>query len=138
MILGSIKIFYVCRRFTAFVTIVASVLVHRNYQMSLQDPLQVVAGLVSQYLKLLTSSVCGYHLLKQATTKIKLAVDKLPQFQCCKIGHPDAGSQHVGTIHIGSERYGVISAIIIYWFLIHELFLICSLRQLTKKMFQNC
>ncbi|XP_065625532.1 uncharacterized protein LOC111998842 isoform X3 [Quercus suber] len=38
-----------------------------------------------------------------ATTKINLAVDKLPQFQCCKIGHPDAGPQHVGTIHIGSE-----------------------------------
>ncbi|KAM4118154.1 hypothetical protein ACB094_02G179200 [Castanea mollissima] len=38
-----------------------------------------------------------------ATTKINLAVNKLPQFQCCKIGHPDAGPQHVGTIHIGSE-----------------------------------
>ncbi|XP_041009134.1 pyridine nucleotide-disulfide oxidoreductase domain-containing protein 2 [Juglans microcarpa x Juglans regia] len=37
------------------------------------------------------------------TTKINLAVDKLPQFKCCKIGHPDAGPQHVGTIHIGSE-----------------------------------
>lgn len=73
-----------------------------------------------------------------ATTKINLAVDKLPQFQCCKIGHPDAGPQHVGTIHIGSERYGVISAIIIYWFWIHELFHTCSLRQLIKKMFQNC
>ena len=106
-----------------FVTIVTSVLVHGNYQMSLWDQLQVVAGLVSQYLKLLTSSVCGYHLLKQATTKINLAVDKLPQFQCCKIGHPDAGPQHVGTIHIGSERYGIISAMIIYWFWIHELFL---------------
>jgi hypothetical protein len=82
--------------------------------MSLWDLLQVVAGLVSQYLKLLTSSVCGFHLLKQATTKINLAVDKLPQFQCCKFGHPDAGPQHVGTIHIGSERYAVISALIIY------------------------
>ncbi|KAF9678318.1 hypothetical protein SADUNF_Sadunf07G0022500 [Salix dunnii] len=38
-----------------------------------------------------------------ATTKINLAVDKLPQFQCCKLNHPDAGPQHVGTIHIGSE-----------------------------------
>lgn len=27
----------------------------------------------------------------QATTKINLAVDKLPQFQCCKLNHPDAG-----------------------------------------------
>ncbi|KAL9378525.1 hypothetical protein Peur_029860 [Populus x canadensis] len=38
-----------------------------------------------------------------ATTKINLAVDKLPQFQCCKLNQPDAGPQHVGTIHIGSE-----------------------------------
>ncbi|KAL9158553.1 hypothetical protein ABFS82_08G076600 [Erythranthe guttata] len=38
-----------------------------------------------------------------ATTKINLAVDKLPQFNCCKINSPDAGPQHTGTIHIGSE-----------------------------------
>ncbi|KAM1529277.1 hypothetical protein ACFX1Z_018502 [Malus domestica] len=37
------------------------------------------------------------------TTKINLAVDKLPQFKSCKMGHPDAGPQHVGSIHIGSE-----------------------------------
>ncbi|KAK9231060.1 hypothetical protein WN943_021291 [Citrus x changshan-huyou] len=37
------------------------------------------------------------------TTKINLAVDKLPQFQCCKLSHPDPGPQHAGTIHIGSE-----------------------------------
>lgn len=37
------------------------------------------------------------------TTKINLAVDKLPQFECCKPAHPDAGPEHVGTIHIGSE-----------------------------------
>ncbi|CAK9162342.1 unnamed protein product [Ilex paraguariensis] len=37
------------------------------------------------------------------TTKINLAVDRLPKFQCCKLSHPDAGPQHVGTIHIGSE-----------------------------------
>ncbi|XP_068344069.1 uncharacterized protein [Pyrus communis] len=37
------------------------------------------------------------------TTKINLAVDKLPLFRSCKIGHPDAGPQHVGSIHIGSE-----------------------------------
>ncbi|XP_062149257.1 uncharacterized protein LOC133857897 isoform X1 [Alnus glutinosa] len=44
------------------------------------------------------------------TTKINLAVDKLPQFQCCKLGHPDAGPQHVGTIHIGSESMEEIHA----------------------------
>ncbi|KAM7529714.1 hypothetical protein LguiB_033124 [Lonicera macranthoides] len=38
-----------------------------------------------------------------ATTKINLALDQLPQFKCCKMNHPDAGPQHVGTIHIGSE-----------------------------------
>ncbi|XP_044470204.1 pyridine nucleotide-disulfide oxidoreductase domain-containing protein 2 [Mangifera indica] len=37
------------------------------------------------------------------TTKINLAVDKLPQFSCCKLSHPDPGPQHAGTIHIGSE-----------------------------------
>lgn len=46
-------------------------------------------------------------LLKQGTTKINLAVDHLPQFKCCKLGHPDSGPQHVGTIHIGSERYPI-------------------------------
>ncbi|KAF2290736.1 hypothetical protein GH714_015248 [Hevea brasiliensis] len=39
-----------------------------------------------------------------ATTKINIAVDKLPQFKCCKQSHPDAGPQHMGTIHIGSEN----------------------------------
>ncbi|XP_058766564.1 uncharacterized protein LOC131640171 [Vicia villosa] len=38
-----------------------------------------------------------------ATTKINVAVDKLPQFQCCKSNHSHAGPEHVGTIHIGSE-----------------------------------
>ncbi|KAL9229869.1 hypothetical protein vseg_005288 [Gypsophila vaccaria] len=36
------------------------------------------------------------------TTKINLAVDKLPDFQCCN-SHGEAGPQHVGTIHIGAE-----------------------------------
>ncbi|CAI0420062.1 unnamed protein product [Linum tenue] len=39
-----------------------------------------------------------------ATTKINLAVDELPKFESCKLSHPDAGPQHMGTIHIGSER----------------------------------
>nr|GEX53754.1 pyridine nucleotide-disulfide oxidoreductase domain-containing protein 2 [Tanacetum cinerariifolium] len=38
-----------------------------------------------------------------ATTKINIAVDKLPQFKCCDTGYPEAGPQHMGTIHIGSE-----------------------------------
>ncbi|XP_047952615.1 pyridine nucleotide-disulfide oxidoreductase domain-containing protein 2 isoform X2 [Salvia hispanica] len=40
----------------------------------------------------------------EATTKINLAVEKLPQFHCCKLNSPDAGPQHMGTIHIGAER----------------------------------
>ncbi|KAJ0039957.1 hypothetical protein Pint_28282 [Pistacia integerrima] len=44
-----------------------------------------------------------YLSLEQGTTKINLAVNKLPQFSCCKLSHPDPGPQHVGTIHIGSE-----------------------------------
>ncbi|XP_057434901.1 uncharacterized protein LOC130727704 isoform X3 [Lotus japonicus] len=38
-----------------------------------------------------------------ATTKINIAVDKLPQFQCCKLNHPHDGPQHVGSIRIGFE-----------------------------------
>ena len=47
----------------------------------------------------------------QGTTKINLAVDTLPQFKCCrsKMNHVDLGPEHMGTIHIGSERYGIIS-----------------------------
>ncbi|KAL0332549.1 UNVERIFIED_CONTAM: Pyridine nucleotide-disulfide oxidoreductase domain-containing protein 2 [Sesamum calycinum] len=45
-----------------------------------------------------------------ATTKINLAVDRLPQFHCCKLNSPDAGPQHMGTIHIGSESMEEIDA----------------------------
>ncbi|CAD6247993.1 unnamed protein product [Miscanthus lutarioriparius] len=38
-----------------------------------------------------------------ATTKINVAVDRLPQFQCCKDSNPEGGPEHMGTIHIGSE-----------------------------------
>jgi hypothetical protein len=40
----------------------------------------------------------------QATTKINVAVDRLPQFQCCNT-NLEGGPEHMGTIHIGSERY---------------------------------
>ena len=43
--------------------------------------------------------------LRQATTKINVAVDRLPQFHCCKDMNPEGGPEHMGTIHIGSERY---------------------------------
>ncbi|KAG6523315.1 hypothetical protein ZIOFF_013171 [Zingiber officinale] len=38
-----------------------------------------------------------------ATTKINLAVSRLPQFRCCNSNVLDPGPQHMGTIHIGSE-----------------------------------
>lgn len=38
-----------------------------------------------------------------ATTKINIAVDRLPQFGCCKALVNEAGPQHMGTIHIGTE-----------------------------------
>ncbi|KAL5206630.1 hypothetical protein ABZP36_034839 [Zizania latifolia] len=38
-----------------------------------------------------------------ATTKINVAVDRLPQFSCCKDINPEGGPEHMGTIHIGSE-----------------------------------
>ncbi|KAG2239129.1 hypothetical protein Bca52824_089989 [Brassica carinata] len=38
-----------------------------------------------------------------ATTKINMAVDKLPQFKCCNTNHSRPGPEHFGTIHIGAE-----------------------------------
>ncbi|XP_057529020.1 uncharacterized protein LOC130807719 [Amaranthus tricolor] len=52
---------------------------------------------------------CDY---ASGTTKINLAVDKLPQFGCCnnKISHLNGGPEHTGTIHIGSESMEEIHA----------------------------
>ncbi|KAK3224114.1 hypothetical protein Dsin_011139 [Dipteronia sinensis] len=36
-------------------------------------------------------------------TKINVAIDKLPEFHCCKSSHLEVGPQHTATIHIGSE-----------------------------------
>ncbi|MCL7038928.1 hypothetical protein MKW94_025707 [Papaver nudicaule] len=44
------------------------------------------------------------------TTKINLAVDKLPQFKCCKPCGSEAGPEHMGTIHIGAESMEEIDA----------------------------
>ncbi|KAG6577207.1 Pyridine nucleotide-disulfide oxidoreductase domain-containing protein 2, partial [Cucurbita argyrosperma subsp. sororia] len=40
---------------------------------------------------------------RSATTKINLAVDKIPHFPCCKLSPAEAEHQLVGTIHIGAE-----------------------------------
>jgi hypothetical protein len=55
-------------------------------------------------------SLCSWfsHHLKQGTTKINVAVDKLPQFHCFKTNHAEVGPQHTATIHIGFERYASI------------------------------
>lgn len=45
-----------------------------------------------------------------ATTKINLAIDRLPQFKSCNLSHPDAGPQHTGSIHIGSECFEDMAA----------------------------
>ncbi|KAJ4714412.1 Pyridine nucleotide-disulfide oxidoreductase domain-containing 2 [Melia azedarach] len=36
-------------------------------------------------------------------TKINVAIDKLPQFHCCKSSQHEVGPQHTATIHFGSE-----------------------------------
>lgn len=37
------------------------------------------------------------------TTKINIAVDRLPQFRSCKPSSSEAGPEHHGTIHVGTE-----------------------------------
>ncbi|XP_026449648.1 pyridine nucleotide-disulfide oxidoreductase domain-containing protein 2-like [Papaver somniferum] len=44
------------------------------------------------------------------TTKINLAVDRLPQFKCCNPCGSEAGPEHMGTIHIGAESMEEIDA----------------------------
>ncbi|XP_045789199.1 pyridine nucleotide-disulfide oxidoreductase domain-containing protein 2-like isoform X4 [Trifolium pratense] len=45
------------------------------------------------------------------TTKINVAVDKLPQFHCLKTNHAEVGPQHTATVHIGFESMeNIISA----------------------------
>lgn len=43
--------------------------------------------------------------LWQGVTKINVAVDELPQFPCCTLGHPAVGPHHMATIRIGVERH---------------------------------
>lgn len=64
---------------------------------------------------------------------MNLAVDTLPQFQCCKLSHPDAGPQHVGTIHIGSERYAVSSVCIVLLVLVPCVFWSAYILEMLSK-----
>ncbi|CAN1166524.1 Pyridine nucleotide-disulfide oxidoreductase domain-containing protein 2 [Linum perenne] len=43
-----------------------------------------------------------------ATTKINVAVDKLPQFECRKLSGSDVGTHHMGTVRIGGESLEAI------------------------------
>ncbi|KAL5557288.1 hypothetical protein UlMin_039524, partial [Ulmus minor] len=45
----------------------------------------------------------NYSDYSSGTTKINLAVDKLPEFKSCNSSHPTPGPEHMGTIHIASE-----------------------------------
>ncbi|KAK9948613.1 hypothetical protein M0R45_004181 [Rubus argutus] len=44
------------------------------------------------------------------TTKINVAVDRLPQFQSCKFSNAEIGPQHTASIRIGTESMGEIGA----------------------------
>ncbi|CAK9152404.1 unnamed protein product [Ilex paraguariensis] len=78
--------------------------VHSSVVLSNATPYKTFMELVPENV-LPEDFVCAikYSDYSSGTTKINLAVDRLPKFQCCKLSHPDAGPQHVGTIHIGSE-----------------------------------
>ncbi|CAN1809976.1 Pyridine nucleotide-disulfide oxidoreductase domain-containing protein 2 [Linum perenne] len=43
-----------------------------------------------------------------ATTKINVALDKLPQFECRELSGSDVGTHHMGTIRIGGESLEAI------------------------------
>ncbi|XP_050291401.1 uncharacterized protein LOC126732532 isoform X3 [Quercus robur] len=47
---------------------------------------------------------------RSGTTKINVAVDKLPQFKSCRLNYPEVGPQHTATIRIGSESMEQIGA----------------------------
>lgn len=47
----------------------------------------------------------GNQYLQQGTTKINVAVDKLPQFSCFKLHHQEVGPHHTAQAQIGAERY---------------------------------
>lgn len=81
------------------------------------------------------------HHLKQGTTKINVAVDKLPQFHCCKINRAEAGPQHTATIHIGFERYASVcirincrNLVIVFPFLLTAIPVWRKLFQLVKML----
>ncbi|KAK6258347.1 hypothetical protein SCA6_012821 [Theobroma cacao] len=79
--------------------------VHSSVVLSNATPYKTFLGLVPQdvlpddFLRAIK-----YSDYNSGTTKINVAVDKLPQFHCCRSNNPEGGPQHTATIHIGSER----------------------------------
>uniref|UniRef100_J3NF85 Pyridine nucleotide-disulfide oxidoreductase domain-containing protein 2 n=2 Tax=Oryza brachyantha TaxID=4533 RepID=J3NF85_ORYBR len=101
---------------------VSQILVHptsgRVQGVALADGTEVPASIVlsnatpyKTFVDLVPANVLPYDFLSairtadysSATTKINVAVDRLPQFSCCKDFNPEGGPEHMGTIHIGSE-----------------------------------
>ncbi|XP_021273701.1 pyridine nucleotide-disulfide oxidoreductase domain-containing protein 2-like isoform X5 [Herrania umbratica] len=78
--------------------------VHSSVVLSNATPYKTFLGLVPQdvlpddFLRAIK-----YSDYNSGTTKINVAVDKLPQFHCCRSNNPEGGPQHTATIHIGSE-----------------------------------
>lgn len=44
----------------------------------------------------------------QGTTKINIAVDRLPMFRACSRTDNTAGPEHCGTIHLGADWYALL------------------------------
>ncbi|GLT39137.1 hypothetical protein SLA2020_133440 [Shorea laevis] len=78
--------------------------VHSSVVLSNATPYKTFMELVPQvilpdaFLRAIKFSDCN-----SGTTKINVAVNKLPQFRCCKSNNPEVGPQHTATIHIGCE-----------------------------------
>lgn len=78
--------------------------VHSSVVLSNATPHKTFLGLVPQdvlpedFLRAIK-----YSDYNSGTTKINVAVDKLPQFHCCRLNNPKVGPQHTATIHISAE-----------------------------------
>ncbi|XWS42057.1 hypothetical protein CRYUN_Cryun17cG0136000 [Craigia yunnanensis] len=78
--------------------------VHSSVVLSNATPHRTFLGLVPQdvlpedFLRAIK-----YSDYNSGTTKINVAVDKLPQFHCCRSNNPEVGPHHTATIHICSE-----------------------------------
>ncbi|KAH9711413.1 Amino oxidase domain-containing protein [Citrus sinensis] len=78
--------------------------VHSSFVLSNATPYKTFMGLVPRdvlpddFLRAIKYS--DYH---SGVTKINVAVDKLPQFHCCKSSQLEVGPHHTATVHIGCE-----------------------------------